>query len=93
MTTNSRFAPALRGLLQAGFLPATKLIEITSQLFLTRMGGYTLGALTSPGEDAYGELYLAALNGNVFKIPKDGTEHQKFSGRYSGGWHIVFPAD
>jgi glucose/arabinose dehydrogenase len=42
--------------------------DITSQLFPTRIGGYTLGALTSMGEDATGELYLTDLNGNVFKI-------------------------
>ena len=42
--------------------------DITSQLFPTRVGGYTLGGLTSIGEDASGELYLTDLNGNVFKI-------------------------
>jgi hypothetical protein len=49
---------------------ASNLTEITSQLFPTRVGGYTLGALTSLGEDAFGELYITDLNGNVFKIRK-----------------------
>jgi glucose/arabinose dehydrogenase len=48
----------------------TKLTEITSQLFPTRVGGYTLGALTSLGVDAYGDLYMTDLNGNVFEIRK-----------------------
>ena|SRR5450432_2036737 len=42
--------------------------EITSQLFPTRIGGYTLGSLTSLGEDASGEIYLVDYSGNVFKI-------------------------
>ena len=42
--------------------------EITSQLFPTKVGGYTLGALTSMGEDPSGELYLTDIDGNVFKI-------------------------
>ena len=44
--------------------------EITSQLFPTKVGGYTLGPLTSMGEDASGELYLTDF-GNVFKIVND----------------------
>jgi glucose/arabinose dehydrogenase len=47
--------------------------EITSQLFPTRLGGFTLGSLTSLGEDATGELYLTDLAGNVFKITKSGS--------------------
>jgi glucose/arabinose dehydrogenase len=47
---------------------ASNFQEITSQLFPTRIGGYTLGALTSLGEDASGEIYLVDYSGNVFKI-------------------------
>ncbi len=42
--------------------------DITSELFPTRIGGYTLGAVTSFGEDPNGELYITDLNGNVFQI-------------------------
>jgi glucose/arabinose dehydrogenase len=44
--------------------------DITADLFPTRIGGYTLGPVTSFGEDPLGELYIADLNGNVFKIKK-----------------------
>ena len=37
---------------------ASDFTDITSQLFPTRVGGYTLNALTSLGEDANGEIYL-----------------------------------
>ena len=47
---------------------ASNFQEITDQLFPTKVGGYTLGALTSMGEDPSGELYLTDLTGNVFKI-------------------------
>ncbi|MGH8091979.1 MAG: hypothetical protein ACREIF_00705 [Chthoniobacterales bacterium] len=46
----------------------TKPKVVTSQLFPTRIGGYTLGGLTSLGEDASGEIYLVDYSGNVFKI-------------------------
>jgi glucose/arabinose dehydrogenase len=42
--------------------------DITTDLFPTPIGGYTLGPLTSLGEDGSGEIYLVDLNGNVFKI-------------------------
>ena len=49
--------------------------DITSQLFPTRIGGYTLGALTSLGQDAKGEIYLVDADviggtgiGSVYKI-------------------------
>jgi glucose/arabinose dehydrogenase len=42
--------------------------DITSQLFPTRVGGYTLSGVTSLGEDASGELYITTLGGDVFKI-------------------------
>jgi hypothetical protein len=42
--------------------------DITSQLFPTKVGGYTLGALTSIGLDGRGELYLTDLTGNLFQI-------------------------
>jgi glucose/arabinose dehydrogenase len=45
--------------------------EITSQLFPTRIGGYTLGSLASLGEDANGEIYLVDIgNGSIFKITR-----------------------
>lgn len=44
--------------------------DITSQLFPTTIGGYTLGPLTSLGVDGMGEIYLTDYNGNVFKIVK-----------------------
>ncbi len=54
---------------------ASDFMDITSQLFPTRVGGYTLNALTSLGEDANGELYLVDEDvaggtgvGNVYKI-------------------------
>ncbi len=52
---------------------ASGFTEITSELFPTRIGGYTLGALTSMGEDALGELYLTDINGNVFRIVPAGS--------------------
>ena len=42
--------------------------DITSQLFPTTIGGYTLGAMTSIGQDARGELYITDLTGNLFQI-------------------------
>jgi glucose/arabinose dehydrogenase len=54
---------------------ATDFTDITSELFPTRIGGYTLGALTSLGEDANGEIYLVDQDlvggsrmGSVYKI-------------------------
>jgi hypothetical protein len=54
---------------------ASDFTEITSQLFPTRVGGYTLNALTSLGEDANGEIYLVdedvagrTFVGSVYKI-------------------------
>jgi len=54
---------------------ASDFTDITSQLFPTRVGGYTLNALTSLGEDANGELYLVDEDvaggtgvGSVYKI-------------------------
>ena len=45
--------------------------EITSQLFPTRIGGYTLGSLASLGEDADGEIYLVDIgHGSIFKITR-----------------------
>ena len=49
---------------------ASDFTDITSELFPTRIGGYALGALTSMGEDAVGEIYLTDLTGNVFQIRK-----------------------
>ena len=126
LTTNSRFAPALRGLLRAGLLPALlfcltattgraameafrvatgltlplyvcapvrdstrifvaeqggkiKIVDLTTNTVLptpylditNRVGqGQGTGTLTSLGVDAYGELYMTDLNGNVFEIRK-----------------------
>jgi glucose/arabinose dehydrogenase len=47
---------------------ASNFTDITTDLFPTRIGGYTLGPVTSFGEDPLGELYVTDLNGNVFKI-------------------------
>ena len=51
---------------------ASDFTDITSELFPTRIGGYTLGSLTSMGEDANGEIYLTDYSGNVFQIRKSG---------------------
>ena len=43
--------------------------NITSQLFPTSVGGFTLNHPSSLGEDAIGELYITDIgNGSVFKI-------------------------
>jgi hypothetical protein len=42
--------------------------DITSELFPTRIGGYTLSGIASLGEDPRGELYITTLGGDVFKI-------------------------
>jgi len=42
--------------------------DITSQLFPTRVGGYTLTGVTSLGQDGFGEIYITTLGGDVFKI-------------------------
>ncbi len=42
--------------------------DLTSHLFPTRVGGYTLQLPSSLGEDARGELYVTDLSGSVFKI-------------------------
>jgi glucose/arabinose dehydrogenase len=48
---------------------ASNFQNITAQLFPTSVGGFTLGSLSSLGEDASGELYITDLiNGSVFKI-------------------------
>ena len=48
---------------------ASNFQNITAQLFPTRVGGFTLGNLSSLGEDANGELYITDIsNGSVFKI-------------------------
>jgi len=48
---------------------ASNFRNITTQLFPTRVGGFTLGNLSSLGEDANGELYITDIsNGSVFKI-------------------------
>lgn len=47
---------------------ASDFTDITSQLFPTRIGGYTLSGVTSFGEDPKGELYITTLGGDVFKI-------------------------
>ena len=47
--------------------------DITSQLFPTKDGGYTLSGITSLGEDADGELYITSLGGDVFKITASPT--------------------
>jgi len=48
---------------------ASNFRNITAQLFPTRVGGFTLGNLSSLGEDANGELYITDIsNGSVFKI-------------------------
>ena len=55
--------------------------DLTSHLFPTRVGGYTLRLPSSLGEDARGELYVTDLSGNVFKIVS------------SAGWSVVGVAD
>ncbi len=48
---------------------ASNFQNITGQLFPTSAGGFTLGNLSSLGEDANGELYITDIrNGSVFKI-------------------------
>jgi glucose/arabinose dehydrogenase len=48
---------------------ASNFQNITAQLFPTSVGGFTLGNLSSLGEDANGELYITDIsNGSVFKI-------------------------
>jgi glucose/arabinose dehydrogenase len=47
---------------------ASNFTDITSQLFPTRVGGYTLTGVTSLGEDASGEIYITTIGGDVFKI-------------------------
>ena len=48
---------------------ASNFQNITAQLFPTSVGGFTLGGLSSLGEDANGELYITDIsNGSVFKI-------------------------
>lgn len=43
--------------------------DITSQLFPTRVGGFTLNALSSICQDASGELYITDIgSGSVYKI-------------------------
>jgi hypothetical protein len=37
---------------------ASNFQDITSQLFPTKVGGYSMNLLTSSGSDAAGELYL-----------------------------------
>jgi glucose/arabinose dehydrogenase len=49
---------------------ASGFTDITSQLFPTQVGGYTLNGLTSFGEDPRGEIFLTDLAGNVFQITK-----------------------
>ena len=41
---------------------------LPSQLFPTRIGGYTLTGVTSLGQDALGEIYITTLGGDVFQI-------------------------
>ena len=55
--------------------------DLTSHLFPTRVGGYTLRLPSSLGEDARGELYVTDLSGSVFKIVS------------SAGWSVVGVAD
>ncbi len=48
---------------------ASNFQDITSQLFPTRVGGFTLNALSSLCEDASGELYITDIgSGSVYKI-------------------------
>jgi glucose/arabinose dehydrogenase len=47
---------------------ASNFTDITDRLFPTKVGGYTLGALTSFGVDALDEIYFTDLNGNLFKL-------------------------
>jgi glucose/arabinose dehydrogenase len=52
---------------------ASDFTDVTSELFPTRQGGFALGALTSLGIDAKGEIYLVDMDlgtgiGNVSKI-------------------------
>ena len=47
---------------------AKTLTNVTSQLFPTPVGGYTLGPLTAIGQDAFGELYLTDYTGQMFRI-------------------------
>jgi glucose/arabinose dehydrogenase len=49
---------------------ASAFTDITSQLFPTQVGGYTLNGLTSFGEDPRGEIFLTDLAGDVFQITK-----------------------
>lgn len=48
---------------------ASNFLDITSQLFPTRQGGFNLQNPSSFGEDANGELYITDIgNGSVYKI-------------------------
>jgi glucose/arabinose dehydrogenase len=42
--------------------------DLTSRLFPTRVGGFSLNLPSSLGEDASGELYITDLSGSVYKI-------------------------
>ena len=42
--------------------------DITAQLFPTKVGGFDLGALTSMGEDAVGELYPTEVSSRSRRI-------------------------
>jgi glucose/arabinose dehydrogenase len=54
---------------------ASNFQNITAQLFPTSVGGFTLGNLSSLGEDANGELYITDIsNGSVFKIVASPTK-------------------
>jgi glucose/arabinose dehydrogenase len=53
---------------------ASNFQNITTQLFPTSRGGFTLGNPSSLGEDANGELYITDIgNGSVFKIVASGA--------------------
>ena len=47
---------------------ASAFTDITSQLFPTKVGGYTLSGVTSMGIDASSEMYITTLGGDVFQI-------------------------
>ena len=69
---------------------ASNFQDITSKLFPTAVGGYTLSNPSSLGEDANGELYITDIgNGNVYKIvPAAATAHIESVARLENG-HVL----
>ena len=70
---------------------ASNFQDITSELFPTAVGGYTLSNPSSLGEDANGELYITDIgNGNVYKIvPAAANAHIESVARLASGHTLL----